>query len=64
MVKQTNLPLEKKQELIQQVHNISINGLGFNSDLENILKQCPEYDLSNMVRKDVASNICYGCDIN
>lgn len=33
----------------------------YNSNLNQILKSCPQYDLSGLVKKDLVSNVCYGC---
>jgi type II secretory pathway component PulM len=33
----------------------------YNANLNNILKSCPQYDLSGMVKKSVVGDVCYGC---
>lgn len=33
----------------------------YEQNINKILSSCPEYDLSGLVKKDVVSNVCYGC---
>ena len=34
----------------------------YRANLNNILKSCPQYDLTGLVKKNVVSDVCYGCD--
>jgi hypothetical protein len=34
----------------------------YNANLNNILKSCPSYDLTGLVKKTQVSDVCYGCD--
>lgn len=33
----------------------------YNANLNNILRSCPQYDLTGLVKKSVVSDVCYGC---
>jgi hypothetical protein len=33
----------------------------YDNNLNKILSNCPDYDLSGLVKKDVVSSVCYGC---
>jgi len=33
----------------------------YNANLNNILRSCPQYDLSGLVKKSVVGDVCYGC---
>ena len=33
----------------------------YNANLNNILKSCPQYDLTGLVKKSVVGDVCYGC---
>lgn len=33
----------------------------YNDNLNNILKSCPQYDLTGLVKKSVVGDVCYGC---
>jgi hypothetical protein len=33
----------------------------YNANLNNILRSCPEYDLTGLVKKSVVGDVCYGC---
>ena len=33
----------------------------YNDNLNNILKSCPQYDLSGLVKKSVVGDVCFGC---
>ena len=40
------------------------DNLGISEDsLREILNSCPQYDLSNLVKKTTVADVCYGCDI-
>ena len=33
----------------------------YNANLNNILKSCPQYDLTGLVKKTTVGDVCYGC---
>ena len=33
----------------------------YNANLNNILRSCPQYDLTGLVKKSVVGDVCYGC---
>lgn len=33
----------------------------YDKNLNKIMSNCPDYDLTGLVKKDVVSNVCYGC---
>ena len=33
----------------------------YDNNLNKIMSNCPDYDLSGLVKKDVVSSVCYGC---
>ena len=33
----------------------------YDKNLHKIMSNCPDYDLTGLVKKDVVSNVCYGC---
>jgi len=59
---------EQKQTVVNkivanatQLSNNTITSGQYNSNLNQILKSCPQYDLIGLVKKDLVSNVCYGC---
>lgn len=59
---------EQKQTVVNkivvnatQLSNNTITSGQYNSNLNQILKSCPQYDLTGLVKKDLVSNVCYGC---
>jgi hypothetical protein len=59
---------EQKQKVISkiiqnatQLSNNTITSGQYNTNLNQILKSCPQYDLTGLVKKDLVSNVCYGC---
>ena len=70
LIKNTTLPRQKKDNLINKViiyksmnEEILLCDNKFNLYIENVLEDCPEYVLSGLVKKDLVSEVCYGCDI-
>jgi hypothetical protein len=69
MIKDSSRIEEKqKNELIQQIVNTQKNSNiitsdEYNKNLNQVLNSCPEYDLSSLVKKSTASDVCYGCDV-
>lgn len=69
-IEQSTLPRKNKQKLVDKVvkyqamtesNLMTQNEYKFN--MEKILDDCPEYDLSGLVKKDIVRDVCYGCDI-
>jgi len=44
-----------------QLSNNTITSGQYNANLNNIVKSCPQYDLSGLVKKTLVSDVCYGC---
>ena len=65
----TDLPVSQKNNMIAKLiassnNNNDNNNLGISEDsLREILNSCPQYDLSNLVKKTTVADVCYGCDI-
>ena len=69
-----NVPLNTLNEIINMINNLPqdqqntiINLLDSNNvitkpQLNQIINSCPQYDLSGLVTKQMASDVCYGCD--
>jgi hypothetical protein len=69
-----NLPLNTLNEIINMLNNLPpeqqntvINLLDSNNiitkpQMNKIINSCPQYDLSGLVTKQMASDVCYGCD--
>jgi len=60
---------EQKTALINKIienqtmsNNDLITESTYNANLNNILNSCPQYDLTGLVKKQQASDVCYGCD--
>lgn len=69
-IQQSGLPNSNKQKLVDKVikyQTMSESNLmtqnEFKFNMEKVLEDCPEYDLSGLVKKDVVREVCYGCDI-
>lgn len=69
IINSTNtLNTQQKQVIINKVvanatqlsSNIITSGQ-YNANLNKILQSCPQYDLTGLVKKDLVSNVCYGC---
>jgi hypothetical protein len=65
----SNLTVEQKTTLTNAIINnkgLKDNGVitndQYRANLNNILKSCPQYDLTGLVKKNVVSDVCYGCD--
>ena len=35
----------------------------YENTIRKVLSSCPEYDLSGLVKKELVSDVCYGCDM-
>ena len=54
-------------KIIYNATNLSNNIITeaeFKASINHILKACPGYDTSGLVRKKFVNDVCYGCDIN
>lgn len=63
-----NIPPAQKTAIINKIINnaqAANQGLltsgQYNSNLNNILKSCPQYDLTGLVKKSLVGDVCYGC---
>jgi hypothetical protein len=64
MIKKSKLiSPENKQVLITKLDNSqNLSGIQYNNNLNQVLSSCPQYDLSELVSKKTASDVCFGCD--
>ena len=61
--KSSMLSSSDKELLLTQIENSqSLSNSKYNANMNKILSSCPEYDLSGLVSKKTASDVCYGCD--
>ena len=44
-----------------KLSNNTISQSQYNNNLNQILRSCPQYDTSSLVRKDLVADVCYGC---
>ena len=63
-----NIPPVQKQTIINKIiQNAQASNAGlmtqeqYNVNLNNILRSCPQYDLSGLVKKSLVGDVCYGC---
>ena len=58
---------DQKDNLLNKVNKLAtsqnLSEFQYNKNLNEILSSCPQYDISDMVSKKTASDVCYGCDI-
>lgn len=64
----TNLTASQKANLINKIiSNAQAANSGlltnsqYNANLNNILRSCPQYDLTGLVKKSLVGDVCYGC---
>lgn len=64
-----NIPNDVKQNLISKIINNKtmadssiITGVQYKANLNKILQSCQDYDMQGFVKKDLAREVCYGCD--
>ena len=69
-IEQSELPKLNKKKLVDKVVKYQamtesklMTQNEFKLNMEKILDDCPEYDLSGLVKKDLVRDVCYGCDI-
>jgi hypothetical protein len=48
---------------VKQLDNNIITQGEYDATLNKILKSCPQYDLTGLTKKNVVSQVCYGCDM-
>ena len=59
----TLLNTDQKTSLLTQISSSqNLSSSEYNAKLNQVLKSCPQYDLSGLVSKKQASDVCYGCD--
>ena len=70
MIKNSLLSEDQKSELISKIlksqnmlNNNLMTSAEYNAAISQALNSCPQYDLTGLVRKDLASDVCYGCDV-
>jgi hypothetical protein len=63
-----NIPNEQKNALTNKIVSNAqaansglLNSAQYNTNLNNILRSCPQYDLSGLVKKSLVGDVCYGC---
>jgi hypothetical protein len=64
-----NIPADVKKDMIDKIINNKtmadsnvITGAQYRANISKILKSCQDYDLNGFVRKDMAAQVCYGCE--
>jgi hypothetical protein len=64
-----NLTTDQKIKLINkiiantvQANQGTMTQQQYNANLNQILKSCPQYDLTGLVPRSLVSDVCYGCD--
>jgi len=65
-----DIPEEQKVALVSKLINNEkmmesniINKTEYEQTINKVLSSCPEYDLTGLVKKDLVSDVCYGCDM-
>ena len=54
---------EQKTNLLKQLANTqNLSGDQYKKSLNQVLSSCPQYDLTGLVSKQTASDVCFGCD--
>jgi hypothetical protein len=54
-----NLPPEQQKPIIDALQTYNIIP---KTQMNQIINSCPQYDLSGLVTKKMASDVCFGCD--
>lgn len=67
--KSTTLAPEQKKAITSKIIEIqtkvnkgTLTNAEYQQAMSQVLSSCPQYDLSGLVKKDLVSNVCYGCD--
>jgi hypothetical protein len=60
-VSQKNALTNKIISTAQAANSGLITNSQYNANLNNILRSCPQYDLSGLVKKSLVGDVCYGC---
>jgi hypothetical protein len=59
----SSISSENKAILLSKIANTqNLSGAEYDNSLNQILNSCPQYDLSGLVSKQTASDVCFGCD--
>lgn len=59
----SSLSSEQKTILLTKIANSkNLSGTEYDNNFNKILGSCPQYDLSGLVSKQTASDVCFGCD--
>jgi len=59
----SSLSSEQKTTLLTKIANSkNLSGSEYDNNFNKILGSCPQYDLSGLVSKQTASDVCFGCD--
>ena len=67
--KSKDIPKEQKTQLVSKLLNNQkmmdanlITKTEYENSINKVLSACPNYDLTGLVKKNVVSDVCYGCD--
>ena len=70
LINQSGVSDKTKRDLINKVNtykrqmdNNLISPLEYKNRVNKALESCPEYDLTGLVKKDIVSDVCYGCSM-
>jgi len=70
IIKTLSIPEKQKINLISKLINNEkmmesniIHKSEYENTIRKVLSSCPEYDLSGLVKKELVSDVCYGCDM-
>ena len=70
IIKTLSIPEKEKIDLISKLINNEkmikaniIDKSEYENTIRKVLSSCPEYDLSGLVKKELVSDVCYGCDM-
>ena len=55
-----NLPRDQQEAIISILDS---NNIITKPQMNQIVNSCPQYDLTGLIKKTTASDVCYGCDI-
>ena len=59
----SSLSSDQKSNLLKQIISTqNLPNAQYNTNMNQILSSCPQYDLTGLISKQMASDVCYGCD--
>ena len=68
LIQTSDIPHADKKNMLDAIvknktlaDNGVITGATYRENMSKLLKTCQDYDLNGFVRKDLASEVCYGC---